>query len=384
MPNWNKNIGLLSLVIIVSLFSEKVYGIDHVTFRRGGTTTTVSGKTVVEAEDGGQMVMTANGHYWLITAEEIIDSYSDEATFKLYDSKELEKELLSEFSDKYRVTHTDHFVICHNTTDHYAKWCGLLFESLYEEYYKLLGGKGLKVDDVETPMVVLLFNSKMEYERYSRAELGDATDNIIGFYSQKTNRIAFYDLTGVDKEYLGKKVKFRTQIRHILKQPQAERLVATLIHEATHQIILNSGLQKRYADIPLWIAEGLAVYFESPNMRKTNGWNTPGRVNRSRLIQFRQYGKNRPANSVETLIQNNTRCANSETAADAYAEAWALTHYLFKKREKDFIPYLKELSKREPLVEYTKQERLDDFRKYFGDELDKFDKSFLRYVSRLR
>ena len=42
--------------------------------------------------------------------------------------------------------------------------------------------------------------------------------------------------------------------------------MATIVHEATHQIAFNCGMQQRYADIPLWLCEGMAVYFEAPDL----------------------------------------------------------------------------------------------------------------------
>ena len=41
--------------------------------------------------------------------------------------------------------------------------------------------------------------------------------------------------------------------------PDWERNVATIIHEATHQLAYNSGMQRRYADNPMWVSEGLAT-----------------------------------------------------------------------------------------------------------------------------
>ena len=66
-------------------------------------------------------------------------------------------------------------------------------------------------------------------------------------------------------------------------------MVATIIHEATHQLAFNRGLQARFADVPLWVSEGIALYFETPDLRNSRGWQTVGAVNRVRLDRFRQY-----------------------------------------------------------------------------------------------
>ena len=69
----------------------------------------------------------------------------------------------------------------------------------------------------------------------------------------------------------------------MLARPEAEQSVATIIHEATHQIAFNSGLQTRFADVPLWVSEGMAVFFETPDLQSAKGWRTIGAVNTTRL-----------------------------------------------------------------------------------------------------
>ena len=49
----------------------------------------------------------------------------------------------------------------------------------------------------------------------------------------------------------------------------------TLSHEATHQLTFNTGLLNRKGDVPMCIAEGLAVYGE---IRSGPGRNEPGRI----------------------------------------------------------------------------------------------------------
>ena len=88
----------------------------------------------------------------------------------------------------------------------------------------------------------------------------------------------------------------------MLSRPEAELSVATIVHEATHQIAFNSGLQTRFADVPLWISEGIAVFFETPDLESAKGWRTIGAVNSARLAQFQRYLADRPPTSLKTLI----------------------------------------------------------------------------------
>ena len=53
----------------------------------------------------------------------------------------------------------------------------------------------------------------------------------------------------------------------------------TIVHEAVHQLAYNSTLQRRMADNPYWVSEGLATYFESPDLNSLRGWRNIGAIN---------------------------------------------------------------------------------------------------------
>ena len=161
-----------------------------------------------------------------------------------------------------------------------------------------------------------------------------------------------YDLTGVEVAAHARAIAAARRRRSIsmLARPEAEQLVATIIHEATHQIAFNSGLQTRFADIPLWVSEGIAVYFETPDLQSAKGWRTIGAVNDSRLDRFREYLRTRPADSLKSLIADDKRIRDTRTALDAYAEAWALNYYLIHQHPKQYVAYLQMLSDKKQLL----------------------------------
>ncbi len=66
-----------------------------------------------------------------------------------------------------------------------------------------------------------------------------------------------------------------------------------------------------------------------------------------------------------------------------YALAWAMTHYLAFKRQDDFVEYLKTMSQIPPLEPRTPDEHLAEFRKAFGDDLVKIDKTIESYLKKL-
>jgi hypothetical protein len=234
------------------------------------------------------------------------------------------------------------------------------------------------------PLVALVFQDKGSYADYGRDELGGAIDSIIGYYSLRTNRIATYDLTGIDDlRGSGDRITSATHVNQILVRPQAERTVATVIHEATHQLAFNSGLQTRFADIPLWLSEGLAIYFETPDLTSKSGWRTIGGVNHVRLRQFHGYLRSRPENSLATLLGTDARFRDTRAAADAYAEAWALCYYLIRYHRKEFVKYLQLLAEKQPMNNATPHDRLRDFESVFGMNLQELNTRFLRQFSKV-
>ena len=160
--------------------------------------------------------------------------------------------------------------------------------------------------------------------------------------------------------------------------------MATIIHEATHQIAFNSGLQTRFADIPLWVSEGLAVFFETPDLQSARGWRTIGALNAGRLAQFRQYPGNASlqfTQDADLRRQANSRHANG---LDAYAEAWALNYYLLHHHPRQYAAYLKMLSKKPQLVWDDPETRVAEFQEAFGENLGELDADFLRYMQKLK
>jgi hypothetical protein len=159
--------------------------------------------------------------------------------------------------------------------------------------------------------------------------------------------------------------------------------VATIVHEATHQIAFNCGLSARYADIPLWLCEGMAVYFEAPDLSSTRGWRGIGRVNYARLATFHDNLPNWHDDSLKSLLAADRRFRDPQTAVDAYADAWALNYYLIKYESEAYAAYLKTLAKKRPLMQDDSATRLADFRQHFGD-LPRLQQKFLKQMARVK
>jgi hypothetical protein len=375
---------LCSMLLLLCLAASAL-AVDHVTLRRDGKSVEISGRLLLTARDGGLLVLDQAGTIWAVPPEELVSHTSDEQPFTPYARDELAKRILAELPSGFRVHQTTHYLILYDTSPIYAQWCGSLFERLYMAFTNSWTRRGFKLTAPEFPLVAIVFADRESYLKFSRSELGDAAESIVGYFGLASNRMTMYDLTGIEASGRGGRGRGTSaaQINQLLSQPNAQGTVSTIVHEATHQIAFNCGLHTRLSDCPLWFSEGIAVYVETPDLRSAKGWSGIGAVNQSRLERFRQYLAARPADSLETLIRDDARFRDPKQALDAYAEAWALTYFLIRQHPKAYVEYLALLSKKKPLIQDSPAKRLDQFRQVFGDPKT-LDTEFLRSMSKLR
>ncbi len=269
----------------------------------------------------------------------------------------------------------------YNTSETYARWVGDLYEKLYKTFHKYWD-RQIELREPRLPMVALVFRSREAYLQFARPEVGDMANDMVGYYHLQTNRIVSFDITGIQGlAQPGQRIASREMLMQLFAQPLAERTVATVVHEAVHQIAYNCGLQVRLADNPKWVSEGMAMFFEVPDAKSNVLWGTIGKVNPFQLVQFRKFMANRPADSLTTLISDDSRFSGaSEDVRAAYAESWALTYYLMKAQKKNFAAYLAELGQLKPLGETDPRQRMELFKKHFGSNLGKLDADFIKFM----
>ena len=383
--------GLACLVLYGSGAITAASAIETVTVDQDGAVFTVEGEIVVEAGDGGMILRDRQGKFWPLQPDQIKKRSKDDIPFTLMDQTELSKAILEELPPGFSIHRTKHYLICYNTSKAYAQWCGGLFERLFRAYNNFWSRRDLSLSAAEMPMIALVFKDKQTFRRYAVGEVGDAVDSIDGYYNLITNRIATYDLTA-NSQTQGRPSPFRnmSEINQLLSQPMAGKLVATVIHEATHQIAFNCGIQQRLSDIPVWLNEGMAMYFETPDLRSKKGWRGMGEINMDRFAQFRNYLQRRPDDSLYSLTATANRMqGRSEDARfqgkqgilDAYSEAWALTYFLLTYQQESFVDYLKFLSEKKPGRAESEEQKIEDFEKFFGN-LEMLDKQFVQRMQK--
>lgn len=345
----------------------------------------VRGEVVSELEEGRILLLTEDGQLWTLEKDAIVSSSPSDTPFTPLTSDQIYEQFQQQLPGGFNVYKTRHYVLIYNTSEVYVKWVAELFEHLYRGFYNYWRSKGFRISEPRFPLVAVVFSNRPSYLVYAEREIGKSAEAMIGYYNMKTNRIVTYDMTGVDGVVpRGTRIASTAVIQQILSQPQAERTVATIIHEAVHQLAYNSGLQVRLADNPLWLSEGIAMFFETPDANNPKGWGAIGKVNPHNMRLFAQYVPQRPADSLLTLISQDQRLRSADTSSQAYPESWALTYYLMILKNKQFVAYLKELAEQPPLAgESSERERIDLFKKHFGADLTELDKDLINFYRRM-
>jgi len=60
--------------------------------------------------------------------------------------------------------------------------------------------KGFELAQPEFPLVAIVFADKESFQKFSKPELGEAGESIIGYFGLTSNRMTMYDLTGVEAQ----------------------------------------------------------------------------------------------------------------------------------------------------------------------------------------
>ncbi len=339
---------------------------------------------LVTAEDGGLLLLARDGVLWRVPPDELVKHTHDDSPWKPLSAEDFARTTQAALPKGFEVFATSHYLIYYSTSRGYAQWCASLLERLYAAFTNYWSLKGFDLVEPELPLVVVVFADRQSYIQYARADVGDAAQSIIAYFHLETNRITMYDLTGSESSGRPAERGASALVNRILAQPNAERTVATIVHEATHQIAFNCRLHTRLSDCPLWFSEGIATYFETPDLTSSKGWRKLGAVNQGRLAQFSSYLNHRPTDSLATLLADDRRFRDTRQALDAYAEAWALTYYLIRQHPKQYVAYLRLLSRKKPLLWDDPATRLSEFKQAFGNDLQRLDAEFVRYMRRLR
>lgn len=341
---------------------------------------TVTGHVIVEALDGGVLLELPDERLEIVEPSTILSRAAVAHPAEAETPRELGTRILAELPPGFDLLVTKHYVICFDTSRAYAQWCGALFERLHEGFQNFWTQAALDVRPPSRPLIVVIFADRHRYEAFAARDLGAAADRVVGYYNLLSNRVTTFDLTGSDLLARKTATSAGRAGLEILARPEASGLVATLVHEATHQMSFNCTMHRRLAPVPLWVSEGIATYFETPDLASQRGWRGIGMVNKPRLEKFLATQR---GGALEPIVSGDEPFRRADDAIEAYARAWALTYFLIQTQKPAFVAYLQTLACKEPFSDDSPEQRQQDFVKAFGVTPQALEEPLLRFLTRV-
>jgi len=360
------------------------------------------------------------------------DDQPNSMTAPLPISETEEKALKRKLGNVTDVIHSAHFSIMCVGEPWITDRVITLLERVYRRFYNYFRYKKVHLKRPKSKLLAVVFERESDYKALM-TKLGlDASEPTLGFYYRPDNTLYFFVNVRSDEHMkLLKEVKWlRNRVRDMAKlgrrlrsgsrvelsfrdgttrtmgrsafkkyvrtlERQHKRLLrtvneflrdsdmSTLAHETTHQLCFNAGLMGQKADLPIWLVEGMAMYFEeSYDPKQTN----IGVANKGRVRDYRYSRAAGLLLPLETVIQMRTYRSSSAAAAMAdYAQFWSLAFFMYKTRPEQMAQYMNTVATYADEEEVPAAKRIGDFKKAFGNDLKLLERewrTFMRAVEK--
>jgi hypothetical protein len=146
-------------------------------------------------------------------------------------------------------------------------------------------------------------------------------------------------------------------------------------HELVHQLVSRSGLAPRYAALPTWLHEGLAMQFEAFRGGVWAGCGTPVEI---RLRDFRSLRSARP---LAALLRDEGLGSGYRDAP--YAAAWAWVYYLRTQRADAWIALIDALRRPTPDPRPATTRSRDALQSILEDDMLQWERDWHQAIERL-
>jgi len=211
---------------------------------------------------------------------------------KLKKLRKRQEELLGDIWMHPQIRHTEHYHILTDCSPKTAEIVAMAMEALYSNMKKAFGFEG-----EASGVRVLVFKHQSDFIKYGSLYGAEPSQRIIGLYYS------------VSKEILA------------LEQEDSSELTKLLLHEGTHQFV-DLVLKVRP---PVWVNEGIAVYFQESKWR-------------GKKLRYGVVSKDR-LKYLQNMIRYDTYTPLRELVSMSYedgfgypqyCEAWGLVHFFAK------------------------------------------------------
>ncbi|MFN8854832.1 MAG: DUF1570 domain-containing protein [Planctomycetaceae bacterium] len=324
-----------------------------------------------------------------------------------------------------RIAKSKHYVLLHDTPEkpekgqkkNRAEQRLELLEKVYESFLQFFYSQDIELNIPEERLMVVLFNQEKDFLDYATS-VSPSLRSALGFWSRLNNVGVFYD-RGSSEEYeeLNEQLKAvrkraedakkeargsrgtggsgsgTTAAAELVRMAQTLELLATVekenedittvSHECVHQLAGNTGLLPRHVDVPAWVHEGLATYFEAPGDAT---WSGIGAVNDLRLTWYKGLEDDRVHSNIKFIATNQIfDFAQSHGAlVHGYGQAWALTHFLMETDIAKFVQFYRMLGEMPSSTPLNPDLLWELFTAALGEDIPTMDQNWRSYMRGLQ
>jgi hypothetical protein len=290
------------------------------------------------------------------------------------------REARSLLPDRFLVCETKQFVVISDAPLAWTRKQAQVLDKTHHQFNRFTRRLGIEPDPLRHKLVCILFQEYNDYRAFARANDGVTADWISGYYSPQHDRVVFYNIE-TNPDFARASERGGTTRGQLLAggkrltDDYMKAAMATVVHEAVHQLCFHTGLQSPHIENPLWLSEGLATAFETDEPDQAFG---PDRGYPAREEQFRRIledGNLIPLRDLVTWARMPD--SDDKTIAAVYHQSYALVLWLNRYRRGHLRVFMESL-RDEPSGRPTPQRHLQLFEKAFGDA-DKLEQTWLRY-----
>lgn len=350
-----------------------------------------------------------------IAAQALRDMYRLPGVLPLVDESEVSR-TQEQLGPGYSRYETDHFVALSNCDPQWTRQRVDLLERTYHQFHRVMKRLDLQNVPPRNRLLCVLIEDHAAYTAFARDHDGVDAAWVAGYYASRTNRVVFYnDATGpafrsaaeqidqfrkvaqtaerradtvrgdrADQSAAALRAQAKRFKEHLsveqsrLREQVEAASITKTIHEATHLIAFNCGLQSRAHQYPFWLTEGLATSFETLDPDGAFGPDTPMEARDQEFAQVVNDGLFVP---TEAFIQMNSLSgADADTARAMYAEAQALFKHMFRYERERLAAYFRDIQ-REPAGAISPRRHGEMFLERFGRP-ERIEREWLREAQR--
>ena len=354
---------ILLIVFFVSVSSDAVLGNElnrgsnPITVKlRSGEKTTIG--RLVEFNHYRAIVLRRDGRLVEFRRDQI-DELKEISGFEPYTALKLQSHYRKMFGRHYEVSRTRHYVVVHPHGMR-EQWADP-FDELFNRFSYYFSVRGFTLKPAEFPMVVVVFDSRAEFNKVAAKDGISNPNSYAGYYSTESNWIVTYRNASPNRKNSWENNE-------------------TLIHEALHQFAFNHGIHQRWAPTPQWCAEGLACMFEAKGINNARNYrNAKDKINRVYMsLLEKAVARQKIEGRLQQLVATDRMF--EEDIPLAYSISWGLAFYLTETHPVQFNDYLQRIAARDRTVNYNASDRIADFSESFGSDFAMLESHFKRFL----